>query len=222
MKLDIESLISLFILDLSPIITPAVEYAFCSDQYASGSAVIFQGRTYQPLPIMIDNFNYDIRGNSYNPPSPTITMGNVLRTISTLCHAYSDLRGAKLWHKQTFVKYLDGMPGANSTLEFNPQIYYVQRKVSEDKIAVVFELATAFTAGMHQTLPARKIIKDRCVWLYRDENCGYTGGAVADVNDNPTSNLALDYCSRTLKGCSYRYPNEKPFGGFPKADTIRL
>lgn len=222
LKLDLEAIIDLFILDLSPIVTPAVEYPFCSDQFSNGNNVIFQGRTYQAAPIQISGFNYEIRQDGYNPPEPTITFGNIFYTISTLCAQYSDLRGAKLWHKRTFVKHLDGQVAANTTLEFTPQIYYIQRKVSEDKIAVVFELATAFTAGLHHRLPSRPIIRDRCVWLYRSAECGYTGGAKADINDNPTTNINNDYCSRTLKGCNYRYPNEKPFGGFPNVDSLSL
>jgi len=44
-----------------------------------------------------------------------------------------------------------------------------------------------------------------CSWVYRGEGCGYTGGAVATSNDQPTDDLTKDMCSHKVSGCKLRF-----------------
>lgn len=63
-----------------------------------------------------------------------------------------------------------------------------------------------------------------CPWAYRGPECGYTGGPVADVNDEATSNPALDDCSKRVSGCRLRFgsdPAGLPYGGFAAAGLTR-
>jgi lambda family phage minor tail protein L len=67
-------------------------------------------------------------------------------------------------------------------------------------------------------LPRRIITQNYCQWKYRSSECGYTGGAVAKVDDTPTSNLNEDVCGKRVSSCQLRFVNQSlPFGGFPGA-----
>lgn len=48
---------------------------------------------------------------------------------------------------------------------------------------------------------------------YRGDECGYSGPAVADEYDQPTSDITKDKCSKCLSGCKFRN-NVGNFGGF--------
>jgi lambda family phage minor tail protein L len=86
-------------------------------------------------------------------------------------------------------------------------------------VQVDFMLSSALDFGGQQ-LPARQIAPG-CQWMYRDANCGYTGTAYFDANDNPVSDPSLDRCSKKTSGCTCRFGvnNPLPFGGF-LSDTL--
>lgn len=50
-------------------------------------------------------------------------------------------------------------------------------------------------------------------WVYRSAECGYTGRAVADEKDQPTTDPKKDKCSGSLRGCQLRN-NVANYGGF--------
>ncbi len=54
---------------------------------------------------------------------------------------------------------------------------------------------------------------DTCMWTYRSDECGYTGRAVADEFDKPTTDIRKDKCSKCMRGCELRN-NTGNFGGF--------
>ncbi|MBY7630324.1 phage minor tail protein L, partial [Escherichia coli] len=47
----------------------------------------------------------------------------------------------------------------------------------------------------------------------RGDECGYSGPAVADEYDQPTSDITKDKCSKCLSGCKFRN-NVGNFGSF--------
>ncbi|WP_285301982.1 phage minor tail protein L, partial [Stenotrophomonas maltophilia group sp. Smal13] len=89
----------------------------------------------------------------------------------------------------------DRNPTADPNEHFLDEIWFIERKVAETKEVVEFELTTAIDLNGEQ-LPGRQIISGVCGWLirggYRGPFCGYTGPAVADVNDVPTTDPAPD------------------------------
>lgn len=94
-------------------------------------------------------------------------------------------------------------------------LWYVERKVSENRYMIEFELSSAFDL-MGQQLPNRQIIQNTCSWKYRGSECGWTGGNF-DKSNNP-SGASDDACAKTLAACKVRF-NTQPirFGGFPGA-----
>lgn len=161
-------------------------------------------------------------------PQPKLLVGNVDGSISLLCVTFEDLVGAKLTRLRTFGKYLDavnfpdGNPSADPSQEFPPEVWFIERKSAEVAEAVEFELASALDfAGVQ--LPRRQIIANNCPFQYRGAGCNYTGPAVADVNDNPTSDPALDRCGKRLGSCKLRqWPDDVlNYGGFPASGLMR-
>ncbi|HIB8270983.1 TPA: phage minor tail protein L, partial [Escherichia coli] len=61
--------------------------------------------------------------------------------------------------------------------------------------------------------PGRIMLANTCMWDYRGEECGFTGGAVADEFDNPTTDIRKDRCSKCMRGCEMRGMVAN-FGGF--------
>ncbi|QBL42930.1 phage minor tail protein L [Stenotrophomonas sp. ASS1] len=120
----------------------------------------------------------------------------------------------------------DRNPTADQNEHFLDEIWFIERKVSETKEVVEFELTTAIDLNGEQ-LPGRQIISGVCGWLirggYRGPFCGYTGPAVADANDVPTTDPARDQCGGRVGSCKLRFGADKPlpYGGFPAAGLLR-
>ena len=111
-----------------------------------------------------------------------------------------------------------GTPDA--TALFPIEVYYVDRKSTENRNLVEFELASAFDlAGVRA--PKRQCIS-RCQWVYRSAECGYTGTNYFDANDNPVVNTSEDVCGKKQSSCEARFGenNELPFGGYPGIGTF--
>ena len=106
------------------------------------------------------------------------------------------------------------------TALFPIEVYYVDRKSTESRSLVEFELASAFDlAGVRA--PKRQCIS-RCQWVYRSAECGYTGTDYFDANDNPVVNTSEDVCGKKQSSCEARFGenNELPFGGYPGIGTF--
>lgn len=117
----------------------------------------------------------------------------------------------------------DGNPTADPTQEAL-EIWYIDQKTSEDGEAVVWELSSPGEIYNHG-LPGRQMTTF-CHWAmtngYRGPDCGYTGAAMFDDEDNPTDDPALDQCKGCLSSCKLRFGenNELSFGGFPAVSLI--
>jgi len=181
--------------------------------------IVWQGVTYQPFPIKSEGFEMTTRGAL---PRPRVTVANVTGAVTALMRVYEDLIGAQVARKRTFARYLDGQPTADPGQHLPDDIYYIERKVSENKHDVVFELASALDLEGVQ-LPGRDIVANVCPWEYRKAECGYTGNAYFDVFDNAVSTLSEDVCSKSVTGCKRRFGvrGVLPFGGFPAARTYK-
>lgn len=188
------------------------------------SNIIWQGNTYTPYPIDITGFEYNSEGAT---PRPKITISNMSGLVGALAYENNDLIGLKVTRKRTFKKYLDrenflnGInPSADPNAHFIDEIYFIDRKVLENKLIVEFELASALDLqGI--TLPRRQVLSSVCTWKYRSAECGYTGGAVATATDTVTTDINLDRCGKRLISCKYRFGTGiLPFGGFPAVGKI--
>lgn len=197
--------------------------------YTQIASIWWQGNEYKPWPIQMEGFEK----TSGQPPTPKVTVANIDGSISSACLAFDDLVGAKLTRHVTLGKYLDAAnfggsnPTADPTQEITPEVWTVERKAAEDNTAVQFELSSALNFQGVQ-LPRRQIVANVCAWLaiggYRGPYCGYTGGAVAQADDTPTTDINLDKCGGRVTSCKLRFgsdPTGLPYGGFPAAGLLR-
>jgi lambda family phage minor tail protein L len=223
-KLAPNAIIELYELDASPF--GGSVYYFHAGTNALTQIVTWQGQEYQPYPVKITGFEISTGGQI---PRPKMAVSNISGIITALVLAYDDLLGAKVTRKRTMQKYLDAVnfsggvnPNADPTAEFPDDIYYVERKTSENKSAVEFELSASFDV-QGVKLPRRQIIQNICPWKYRGAECGYAGTNYFDSNDQPVGSLGLDVCGKRISSCELRFGAnaELPFGGFPAASLIK-
>lgn len=181
--------------------------------------IVFQGKSYSPWPIKADGFQMQGKGKN---ASPSLTVGNVDGFVTALCLSFRDLVGASFYRRRTLAQYLDGAPEADPDEEFPVETWRIEVKKAETNEQVSFELSSPIDFR-NQLIPARQIVANLCPWRYRGDGCMYNGPPVADINDNPTTDPALDDCSHYVKGCKLRFGEfgELPHGGFPSAGQGR-
>ena len=230
-KINPSSIIELFeLVTVEALHGSATTYRFHAGSTDVGTGdIIWDANTYSKFPIEVDGFEYNAESGSL--PRPTITVANLLGTITTILLGVNattpgnDLTGAKLTRIRTLVRYIDaanfdggtnpyGTPDTTSKLP--DEIYYVARKVSETRDAVQFELSASFDlAGVRA--PKRQCSANLCPWIYKGSECGYAGSNYFDENDNTVTSSANDKCGKRLNSCAIRFGStaELPFGGFP-------
>ena len=182
----------------------------------AASAIVWNGATYSAYPVEAEGFEYNGEGQL---PRPRLRVSNQLGLITAILLSVNantpgnDLVGATVTRIRCLAKHLDatnftgnvnpyGTP--DPTAEFPREVYYISRKTIENRDVVEFELAAAFDlAGIRA--PRRLCIANMCNWVYRSAECGYTGTAYFDDNDNPVTNAADDVCSKRLAGCEKRF-----------------
>lgn len=223
-KLEPSAIIELFVLDATSIGSDV--FRFHAGTNGLSQNIAWQGNTYMPFPVKATGF--DMSGNG-QLPRPKLQMANVTGAITLLVLQYEDMLGTKVVRKRTLAKYLDAAnfpggtnPTADATAEFPDDVFFIDRKVTETRDVVEFELAAAFDVAGVQ-LPRRQIIQNVCTWRYRGGECGYTGTNYFDANDQPVGSAGLDVCGKRLTSCEARFGenNPLPFGSFPAAGLTR-
>lgn len=212
------SMVELFVLDMTKLPGGMPVYFHAGTNELSQS-VIWQGNSYLPYPVEASGFDISAKGTL---PRPRIQIANINGLLSALVVANADLVGCVVTRKRTFVKYLDAanfISGTNALADPNQHltddVWFVDRKLSENKYLIEWELSSAFDLqGIR--LPYRQVIQNTCPWQYRSAECGWVGGNY-DVNDSPCAQ-GSDFCSKHLSSCKVRFgTNNLPFGGFPGA-----
>jgi lambda family phage minor tail protein L len=225
-KLNPSAVVELFELDTRNHVGGSI-LRFHAGTNALQDYVVWGGNEYAPFPIEAQGFEW--RGSG-TLPRPTVRVANVTGLLGAVVREMDDLIGSKVTRIRTFARYLDavnfpsGNPLADPTAEFSRDVFFVNRKVSENKYMIEFELAPMLDV-QGVKLPRRVAVANVCPWRYRSAECGYAGGPVADSNDLPTSDPTKDQCGKRLDSCKLRFPNARttglPFGGFPGVALVR-
>ena len=151
------AIIELFVLQLSTAIHGAnTTYRFHngSNLNANGE-IVWAGNSYLRFPIKAEGFAFQ-RGQL---PRPTLTVSNlstapsisaILLTVNETTPG-NDLTGAVVTRIRTLAKFLDATnfadgtnATADNTAEFPQEIYYIDRKSTETRDVVAWELAAVF------------------------------------------------------------------------------
>ncbi len=187
--------------------------------------IVWQSNLYIKFPVEVSGFDLTASGPL---PRPTLKISNFMSSITALIMSTGDMLGLKVTRKRTMKKYLDAVnfaggvnPTADVSVSFPDEIYFIERKISEAKASVEFELVSSMDLN-NQMFPKRQIIQNSCSWKYRGSECGYVGTNYFDKDDNPT-NLQGDYCAKKISSCKKRFgeTSELPYGGFPGADLFK-
>ena len=211
-----DSIIELFEIDSSAIGGSVLRLV--NDVNSLLADIVWQGNTYTRFPIESKGFARSGRGTQ---PRPTLKCSNTGGIIGALVRDNEDLVGSKVTRRRTFLKYLDavnfasGNAQADPNVSFADEIYYIDRKASENGIEIQFELASAMDLT-NASLPKRQVTQNVCAWQYRSAECSYSGGPVATVMDIITTDAAQDVCGHRVESCKLRFGNNAalPYGGF--------
>ena len=165
--------------------------------------IVWQGVTYEPLPIEATGFEMTATGKL---PRPTMRVANIGGAIGNYLRSVNDGLNAKITRKRTLGKFLDavnfpdGNPNADPDAGFPDEIFYIARKASENPVYVEVELAVPFDVeGIF--LPRRQVIAGTCQWIYRSVECTYAGAPVLNDPVFPGE----DKCSKSLTACKRRF-----------------
>lgn len=166
-------------------------------------SIFWQGVEYVPFPIQSSGF--ESRGDG-SLPRPKLAISNQDFFVSNLIRRYSNLVGAKVVRKRTFVKFLDNSNfaenrnpygSADPAAGLEDQVFFVLRRASENRAIVELELASPLEID-NVTFPRRTVMARYCSLHYRGNGCRYMGMPVADENDVPFS-LPLEASSGLLR-----------------------
>lgn len=179
------ALISLFTLDSRFVSVNGALYRWTSSVNGQYRSIVFGGLTYTPLPIEAEGF--DILGDG-GLPRPKLRASNINGFFSQFLLTQGDMVGAKLTRTRVFARFLDdtnwergnpyGTP--DPTAAYEPDIFYINRKVVENPEMVELEATSCFELD-NVKLPRRPILSIQCPFRYRDpETCGYSGAPKSD------------------------------------------
>jgi lambda family phage minor tail protein L len=202
-------------------------YYFHAGVNATNSGdIIWNGQAYLAFPIEATEFEYTGTGSL---PRPKLRISNIYGTITGLILSLPNgLEGAKVTRLRTLARYIDGVnfPGGTNplgtpdpTAEFPREIYYIDRKASENRDLIEFELAAAFDlVGVRA--PKRQCVSNVCQWIYRGAECGYAGNAYFNFNDVPVAAIGQDVCGKRLRSCELRFSQQRFAGSVTTGSNI--
>ena len=140
----------------STLTDPTVYLFHAGNNIKDKNDLIWQANTYSKMPVTSDGYSYSGKGKL---PRPTLTFSNLLGVITSLMQlvnettAFSDLQGAKVTRRRTMSRFLDAVNFPSSvnpygtpdpSAELPQEIYFIERKVTENRDIVQFELVSTF------------------------------------------------------------------------------
>ena len=204
--------------------------------------IVWNGNTYTQYPCIATGFEYNGKGQLPRPRLQFANLQSLVSALLTVVNSYTpgnDLISAKFTRIRTLQKYIDSAnypqfaqienlilvndvalvginPDANPNARMPDEIYYIERKVTENREIVEFELVAAFDmVGVRA--PRRMAIANICQWEYRSPECSYTGTNYYNIRDQPVSSAVQDVCGKRLSSCKLRFGanNPLPYGSYP-------
>ena len=125
-----------------------------SNMNANGN-IVWAGNSYEKFPIQCEGFQF---GSTGTLPRPTITVSNIFGTLTAIMldvnktTVGNDLNGTKLVRIRTLARFLDAVNFTGNTnpfgtpdptAEFPQEIYFLDRKITENREIVQWEAISA-------------------------------------------------------------------------------
>ena len=159
-----------------------------TDDIIDAFSIKYGGTAYLPLPVEASGFEFNGDGTL---PRPSIRFANLQSQMTALLLGVNqitpgnDLSGARVTRIRTLSRFLDsdnwengvnpyGNPDSGANAQFPKEVYYIDRKVAENRDFVEFELVSSFDMG-NTKAPRRLAMQNLCQWEYKSKECGYTG-----------------------------------------------
>jgi len=189
-----------------------------------GGPIMFDGQEYLPIPVESEGF--DLLGDQ-RLPRPILKVSNAGLYISSLLRRYENLNGAKIVRKRTFLKFIDDSNfsnnqnpwgSANPSARMPDDKFFISRKMSENKMAVEFELVSSLELENIE-IPARKISSRYCSWIYRGFGCRYGYNKTTAKADRPIG-TADDLTFVTGAGTAFRLNSDLIPGSHPLRTSV--
>ena len=143
----------------------------------SKGEIVWQGNSYQRLPIEARGFAYTGKGQTPRPQLTISNFGGITRSGSVIdvsgflkiinqTTAHNDLLNAKLTRLQVLASSLDNANfssgsnpfGTPNSDELPQEIYFIERKTVENRLVVQFELVGRLDVE-NKMLPARQVTR---------------------------------------------------------------
>tara|TARA_R110002020_G_scaffold243891_1_gene457462 strand:- start:6551 stop:8248 length:1698 start_codon:yes stop_codon:yes gene_type:complete len=174
-----------------------------NDDPVNAYSIKYGGIDYQPLPIEASGFEYKGDGAL---PRPSIRISNLQSRITGLLLGINqvtpgnDLNGAQVKRIRTLSRFLDsdnwqngqnpyGNSDASTSAQLPQEIYYIDRKVVENREFVEFELVSSLDLNGVK-VPRRLAMQNLCQWEYRSKECGYAGANEFTVEGTAIASVA--------------------------------
>ncbi|EPN7550455.1 phage minor tail protein L, partial [Escherichia coli] len=159
-------------------------YFFCNELNEKGEPVTWQGRQYQVYPIDGSGFEMNGKGSSARP---SLTVSNLFGLVTGMAEDLQSLVGATVVRRRVYARFLDAVNFVAGNPEADPEQELSDRWVVEQMSELTAMTASFVLATPTETdgalFPGRIMLANTCMWTYRSDECGYTGGAVADEFD---------------------------------------
>jgi lambda family phage minor tail protein L len=168
-------------------------YRFCP-MINGTNPIVWQGNSYQPLPVKMDGFEQKSDGRL---PRPTMTIANPEGIFSKIVHSNKDFSNCKVTRKRTYARFLDdenfqnrnlNAAGQNPFGEADPNshlpddVYFINKKSQENRKYIQFELVSSLELE-NSPVPARVVLSSYCNWTYRcNIGCNYKGLPIEDID----------------------------------------
>lgn len=176
----------------------------------SGQPIKFRGLTYEPVPVKAEGFSWSSGGTLPRPTLELAIPDHAFFDLGMLRH----LTGCEVTRLRTFRKYLDDGTHPNPNALFPPEVYAINRRSSETKTNLVYELTPKMDRE-RRVIPAIQVLRDSCKhkfrqwdgtrWRYEGATCPYAGAAMYDVAGRPTDDPTVAACGKLLTDCEAHF-----------------
>lgn len=127
------------------------------------------------------------------------------------------LVGGTVVRCKVYVRFLDVVNFVNGNSYVDSEQEVISRwcieQCSELSVVSVFFVLFTSTETDGVVFSGRIMLVNICIWIYRGDECGYSGSVVVDEYDQLTFDITKDKCSKCLSGCKF-CNNVGNFGGF--------
>lgn len=198
--------VELFRLYYDPINEPSSFYPMCSSSNGYGKPVIWQGVSYNPLPIEFEELETAIL-DRINRPKFRVSNEGLL--ISQILRKKNDLKDAKIARVRTQIRFLDDENfdggenpyGSSDSTQEVVDTFVISQKLGENRQFVEFECTYPYDVSDFN-VPGRTVSPRYCQWQYRGCGCNYWGPPVEKDDGTPFSVAptgSFDYASLALE-----------------------